>query len=170
MQFSTFSIQKPWSWLDIHTGGGRYIFNILNVSWVFPTYDGFIVTINYKVLKGKRFTSSFPPHAASLIMLEFLRLRKLFKSYGSLKKHWTNLSQWQVSGLHKEKDRFLFHNCYKHKRVPFYFAFNFVSWLLAWRTFDDFCFLKVLTTESLSAADGKKNNNISIHSDFFYSK
>lgn len=91
-------------------------------------------------------------------MLEFLRSLKLFKSYGSLKKHWTKLSQWQVSGLHKEKDGF-FHYCYKHKTVPFYFAFNVVSWLLAWRTFDDFWFLKVLTTESLSAADGKKKKH-----------
>lgn len=140
-----------------------------------PEFSPHMTALSYpssiKCLSGKNSRRVFPPHAAnaSLIMLEFLRSLKLFKSYGSLKKHWTKLSQWQVSGLHKEKDGF-FHYCYKDKRVPFYFAFNFVSWLLAWRTFDDFWFLKVLTTESLSAADGKKKTHISIHSDFFLFK
>lgn len=97
-----------------------------------PEFSPHMTALSYpssiKCLSGKNSRRVFPPHAAnaSLIMLEFLRSLKLFKSYGSLKKHWTKLSQWQVSGLHKEKDGF-FHYCYKDKRVPFYFAFNVVS-------------------------------------------
>lgn len=82
-----------------HEADWIFTLGVALYMWVFPTYDGFIITIKYKVLKGEKFTSSFSPHAAnaSLIMLEFLRLRKLFKSYGGLKKHWTNLSQWQLT-------------------------------------------------------------------------
>lgn len=77
-----------------------------------PEFSPHMTALSYpssiKCLSGKNSRRVFPPHAAnaSLIMLEFLRSLKLFKSYGSLKKHWTKLSQWQVSGLHKEKDGF----------------------------------------------------------------
>lgn len=77
-----------------------------------PEFSPHMTALSYpssiKCLRGKNSRRVFPPHAAnaSLIMLEFLRSLKLFKSYGSLKKHWTKLSQWQVSGFHKEKDGF----------------------------------------------------------------